>query len=74
VTDRFTVRAVVVFLGLIAMLGLTAISTLAFGEKVVPDALIATTSASVGALGAVLARTGTGSEDSSGDHFGGGVG
>lgn len=71
-TDRFTVRAVVVTLGLIALLGMLLIAGLAYDEKAVPTELVAITSGAAGALGALLARTSIDSSNG-GDDFGGGV-
>lgn len=74
-TDRFTVRAVVVLLGLIAMLGLSLIGILALDDKGIPEALTAITSAAAGALGALLARTSVEQHIiTNGDGQGGGAG
>lgn len=59
-TDRFVVRAVVVLLGVVAILCLAIAGALAWAEKGIPDLFVATAGASVGAIGAVLARTSTG--------------
>lgn len=58
-TDRFTVRAVVVFLGLLGLASLIIGGLLANQEKGVPDFIVATGSGALAALGTLLARTGT---------------
>lgn len=58
-TDRFTVRLVVGFIGALALLGVVFGGLLSLYGKVVPDFLIGTTSAALGALGALLAKTST---------------
>lgn len=55
--DRFTLRAVTVALALFAMLGLAAMTYLAAIDKPAPDAISNLTSAAVGAVAALLART-----------------
>lgn len=61
-TDRFTVRAVVVFLGLITMLGMAALWNLVATTEVRDAALLAIlagpTGTALGALATLLARTG----------------
>ena len=56
-TDRFVVRAVVVFLGVTVLAGMVIGAVLALDDRAIPDFIIGTTSAGVGALGALLART-----------------
>lgn len=56
-TDRFTVRAVIVFLGIIATAGVVGGFVLASGSKSVPDFIIGITSTAIGALGGILAKT-----------------
>lgn len=56
-TDAFVVRAVVVFLGLLAVLVVVGGVVLTFDGKTIPDALIAIGSAAAGSLGTILART-----------------
>lgn len=58
-TDSFVVRAVVAFLGLAVLAGMAIGAVLALDERAVPDFIVATTSAAIGALGALLARTST---------------
>ena len=61
-TDRRTVFTVVVLLGLLALGGLGAGVYLSATHNGVPDFVVATTSASMGALAAVLAKTSTAPE------------
>jgi hypothetical protein len=56
-SDTFTVRMVVVFLGAAVILSLAGGFYLAAKAVTVPDYLIAIGSGSLGALGALLART-----------------
>lgn len=56
-TDRFTVHAVVVFIGIIAIASLAGGWMLASWGKPVPDFLISAASTALGALGALLVRT-----------------
>lgn len=56
-TDKSTVRIVTVGLALMALLGLAGMIYLAAIEKPVPDAVSNLTSAAVGAVAALLART-----------------
>lgn len=62
-TDRFTVRAVVFFLGLITMLGMGALWHLVATTEVRDAALLAIlagpTGTALGALATLLARTGS---------------
>lgn len=58
-TDSFVVRCVVVFLGLTVLAGMAIGAVLAIDERAVPDFIVATTSAAIGALGALLSRTST---------------
>lgn len=58
-TDTFVVRMVVGILGIIAIGALAAITVLAYRELGIPDALIAIESASLGAIGGLLAKTST---------------
>ena len=62
-TDRFTVRAVVCFLGVITMLGITALWHLVATTEVRDAALLAIlagpTGTALGALATLLARTGS---------------
>lgn len=58
-TDRFTVRAVVVFLGIGMLASLGLGGYLAAVGRTVPDFVISLGSGAIGALGAVLARTST---------------
>lgn len=67
--DRFTIRAVVVLLGVIAVFGMALMGWLALEEKDIPAELVAISSASAGALSALLARTSL--EGPSNDGFGG---
>lgn len=57
VTDRTTVRLVVVLLGLLAIIATAGVVLLANRSLPIPDALIAIGSATIGALGALLAKT-----------------
>lgn len=56
-TDAFVVRAVVVSLGLLAVLVVCGGIWLSLVERTIPDALIAIGSAAAGSLGTILART-----------------
>ncbi len=56
-TDRGTVRLVVILLGVLAVIATAGVLLLATQEKAVPDSLIAIGSATIGALGALLAKT-----------------
>lgn len=56
-TDRTTVRLVVVLLGVLAIISTAGVLLLANRQLPVPDALIAIGSATIGALGALLAKT-----------------
>lgn len=58
-TDSFTVRLVVASLAIIALVSVVGGFVLAYGGKTIPDALIATGSACVGAISGILARTST---------------
>lgn len=58
-TDTFVVRMVVGILGIIAIGALTTIAVLANRQLGIPDALIAIESASLGAIGGLLAKTST---------------
>jgi hypothetical protein len=59
VTDRTTIRLVVIFLGLVALAGVGLVGVLAYQEKSVPDALIALSSGALSAVAALLVRTGS---------------
>lgn len=50
------IRMVILILGLIALLCVALVGALALQEKGIPDAIIATLSGSVAAIGAVLVR------------------
>ncbi len=66
-TDRFTVRAVVLGLIVVAAIGLAIMGVLALNEKAIPEAVTATTAGSLGGLTALLARTSVeGSNDNGG--------
>ena len=56
-TDKRTVLAVVVLLGLVALASLAGAVVLIAFDKAVPDGIWTTGSAAVGALAAVLATT-----------------
>lgn len=56
-TDRLVIRLVVAFLGALAIIGVVFGGLLSLYERAVPDFLIASTSAAIGALGALLAKT-----------------
>ncbi len=56
-TDRFTVRMVVAFLGVIALAALGLGGYLAAVGREVPDFIIGTTAGSLSAIGALLAKT-----------------
>lgn len=58
-TDTFVVRMVVGILGVIAIGALATIAILANRQLGIPDALIAIESASLGAIGGLLAKTST---------------
>lgn len=58
-TDTFVVRMVVGILGIVAVGALGAITVLAYRQVGIPDALIAIESASLGAIGGLLAKTST---------------
>lgn len=58
--DRWTIRAVVVLLGLIAIVSLSVMGWLALDGKEIPEAIVALGSSSAGALSALLARTSIG--------------
>lgn len=58
-TDTFVVRMVVGILGIIAVGALATIAILANRQLGIPDALIAIESASLGAIGGLLAKTST---------------
>lgn len=60
-SDQFTIRAVVVFLGLVALAALGLGGALAFAEKPVPDFVIGMGAGALAALGPLLARGGAGS-------------
>ena len=59
-TDPFVVRAVVILLGLIALVDLGICGALAWAEKPIGDLFVATLAGAVGAIGAVLSRTSSG--------------
>ena len=61
-TDRFTVRTVTVFLGLVALAALASGVYLSTVGRAVPDFVIASGSSSLGSLAALLARTGSAAE------------
>lgn len=61
--ERTTVNLVVGFLGLVVLFGMGIGGYLAVFDKGVPDFIVATTSAAIGALGAMLAKTSTGAQD-----------
>jgi uncharacterized membrane protein YczE len=56
-TDRWIVRAVVVLLGAVLLLGIGVGAYLAAVEKPLPDFIVAATSGALGALSAVLVST-----------------
>lgn len=56
-TNTRTIQMVVGFLGVMATVGLGMICTLAYQEKPVPDALIAITMFTSGAVAGLLAKT-----------------
>lgn len=56
-TDRFTIRMVVVFLGIVALAGLGIAGYLASVGREVPEFIVASSSGALGGLGALLART-----------------
>src|SRR5687768_14973661 len=56
-TDTFTVRAVIVFLGIIALSGVVGGFYLAAQAKTVPDFIIGITATAIGALGGILSKT-----------------
>lgn len=56
-TDRWTVRAVVVSLALITVVSIAAATALLAFDKAAPDGLWALAGAGAGALGTLLART-----------------
>lgn len=58
-TDRLTVRMVVVILGLVSLVALGLIGALALREQPVPDPLISLGSGAVGAVATLLVRTST---------------
>ncbi len=58
-TDRQTVRLVVVVLGVVTLAGVGMIGLLAYQSKAIPDALLALTSAALGAVSGLLAKTST---------------
>lgn len=57
-TDRWVIRAVVIIIGLITLTGLVGGIVLAYQEKSVGDFIVATVAGGLGALGALLAKTG----------------
>lgn len=57
-TDRWVIRAVVIIIGLITLTGLVGGIVLAYQEKPVGDFIVATVAGGLGALGALLAKTG----------------
>jgi hypothetical protein len=58
-TDRWTVRIVVVVLGLVALAVVGIFGALSLAEKPIPTELVAIGSGALGALGALLAKTGS---------------
>jgi hypothetical protein len=56
-TDRFAVRAVVIFLGVAVLIGLALGGYLAANDHTVPDFIVATVSGALGALAGILAST-----------------
>lgn len=58
--ERTTVNLVVGFLGLVVLFGMAIGGYLAIDDKNVPDFIVATTSGAIGALGAMLAKTSSG--------------
>jgi len=58
-TDRWTIRAVTVFLGLIAVLCVAGGFALSFVGKDIPEAMVGIGSAALGSLATLLARTGS---------------
>ena len=60
VNDRWTIRAVVVLLGVIALFSLTVMGWLALDGKDIPEAIVALGSSSAGSLATLLARTSIG--------------
>lgn len=60
--ERTTINMVVAFLGLVVLFGMAIGGYLAIDAKNVPDFIVATTSGAIGALGAVLAKTSSGTQ------------
>lgn len=61
-TEHRTIRQVIRFVGLIALLCAVAVAVLAYQSKDVPEALLAIGTTSLGALTAMLVKT-SGSDD-----------
>lgn len=55
--DRWVIRAVVLFLGLVAVGSLLGGFILAYEEKPIPDFIVGTLGAAVGAVSSLLAKT-----------------
>lgn len=58
-SDAWTIRAVVVLLGTVALAGLTGTIVLSAMGKPISESAITITASAVGALGSILARTST---------------
>lgn len=56
-TDRLTVRLVVVVLGLVALAGLVLVGVLAYQDKEIPGELVGLASGGLSAVAALLVRT-----------------
>lgn len=57
------VRLVIIFLGLVVLIGIAGGIYLASDDKTLPDALIAIVGAAGGSLASILAKTSTGAQD-----------
>lgn len=58
-SDKFTIRAVVVILGIVSIIVVVGGILLTLDGKTIPDAIIAIGSAAIGSVSTLLARTST---------------